>query len=169
MPASRSARAMTLAPRSWPSRPGLAITTRIFWDIFSWQPAAGGWQQLAAGSSCPLPAARCLLDYRRFFVFPPHMPQRVAHFAYCGIRPHRLDQQRHGVGRSARALLQRVKGRANASIVAALPDPIELGQLTFRGRFVDVERSNRRAVLADEVVEAHDNLVALLTGLLDTL
>src|ERR671933_280330 len=30
MPASRSARAMILAPRSWPSRPGFAITTRIF-------------------------------------------------------------------------------------------------------------------------------------------
>src|SRR5215212_5439579 len=28
MPASRSARAMIFAPRSWPSRPGLAITTR---------------------------------------------------------------------------------------------------------------------------------------------
>src|SRR5436305_15167971 len=30
MPASRSARAMIFAPRSWPSRPGLAISTRIF-------------------------------------------------------------------------------------------------------------------------------------------
>src|SRR5919204_6821194 len=30
MPASRSARAMIFAPRSCPSRPGLAITTRIF-------------------------------------------------------------------------------------------------------------------------------------------
>src|ERR1700722_9762836 len=29
MPASRKARAMILAPRSWPSRPGLATTTRI--------------------------------------------------------------------------------------------------------------------------------------------
>src|SRR5579872_862833 len=29
MPASRSARAMTLAPRSCPSRPGLATSTRI--------------------------------------------------------------------------------------------------------------------------------------------
>src|SRR5581483_870096 len=28
MPASRSARATTLAPRSWPSRPGLAMRTR---------------------------------------------------------------------------------------------------------------------------------------------
>src|SRR3954451_15198441 len=33
MPASRSARAMILAPRSWPSRPGLATTTRIFWVV----------------------------------------------------------------------------------------------------------------------------------------
>src|SRR2546422_900228 len=30
MPASRRARAMIFAPRSWPSRPGFAITTRIF-------------------------------------------------------------------------------------------------------------------------------------------
>src|SRR5579871_2112460 len=29
MPASSSALAITLAPRSWPSRPGLATTTRI--------------------------------------------------------------------------------------------------------------------------------------------
>src|SRR5450755_2650837 len=29
MPASRKARAMTLAPRSWPSRPGFATKTRI--------------------------------------------------------------------------------------------------------------------------------------------
>src|SRR5579864_7553620 len=29
MPASRNARAITLAPRSWPSRPGLATSTRI--------------------------------------------------------------------------------------------------------------------------------------------
>src|ERR1051325_3129065 len=30
MPASRNARAMTLAPRSWPSSPGFATSTRIF-------------------------------------------------------------------------------------------------------------------------------------------
>jgi hypothetical protein len=30
IPASRSARAMTLAPRSCPSRPGFAMTTRHF-------------------------------------------------------------------------------------------------------------------------------------------
>src|SRR5215472_1312323 len=30
IPASRKARAITLAPRSWPSRPGFATNTRIF-------------------------------------------------------------------------------------------------------------------------------------------
>jgi hypothetical protein len=33
MPASRNARAMIFAPRSCPSRPGLATTTRIFWVV----------------------------------------------------------------------------------------------------------------------------------------
>src|SRR5712692_5960562 len=35
MPASRSARAMIFAPRSWPSRPGFAISTRIFFCIIN--------------------------------------------------------------------------------------------------------------------------------------
>src|SRR3954452_7788684 len=37
MPASRRARAMIFAPRSWPSSPGLATTTRIFrvWVLFT--------------------------------------------------------------------------------------------------------------------------------------
>src|SRR2546428_10157722 len=46
IPASRRARAMILAPRSWPSRPGLATTTRIFFcavgaDIVEGRPAGG--------------------------------------------------------------------------------------------------------------------------------
>src|SRR3984885_12397349 len=47
MPASRRARAMILAPRSCPSRPGLATTTRIFLSVteatgVSRHPAARG-------------------------------------------------------------------------------------------------------------------------------
>src|SRR5687768_8740946 len=44
MPASRSARAMILAPRSWPSRPGLATTTPILprpSTLAGWIDAAG--------------------------------------------------------------------------------------------------------------------------------
>src|SRR5262249_19085244 len=36
MPASRNARAITLAPRSWPSSPGLATSTRIFRSAGIW-------------------------------------------------------------------------------------------------------------------------------------
>src|SRR5579864_951033 len=37
MPASRNARAITLAPRSWPSSPGLATSTRIFRSEAIWK------------------------------------------------------------------------------------------------------------------------------------
>src|SRR5262249_17298507 len=36
MPASRRARAITLAPRSWPSSPGLATSTRILRSVDIW-------------------------------------------------------------------------------------------------------------------------------------
>src|SRR5688572_7119615 len=38
-PASRSARATILAPRSWPSRPGLATTTRILRSVIIGTPS----------------------------------------------------------------------------------------------------------------------------------
>src|SRR6476646_7141807 len=55
MPASRSARAMIFAPRSWPSRPGLATTTRILRLLPC--PAAG-----ASDSAVPSIGARLLHD-----------------------------------------------------------------------------------------------------------
>src|SRR6187200_1134651 len=42
MPASRSARAMIFAPRSWPSSPGLATTTRILRLVSALVANAGG-------------------------------------------------------------------------------------------------------------------------------
>src|SRR3954465_2079109 len=64
MPASRSARAMIFAPRSWPSRPGLATTTRILR-----LPCA-----VAAGFSAVPSMARSLGDGRRDAVTNPHRP-----------------------------------------------------------------------------------------------
>src|SRR5207253_3940500 len=110
MPASRSARAITLAPRSCPSRPGLAMTTRIF---------------------CTLKPDTS--NYRRFFVFSPDVPQRVAHFAHGCIGPHGVNEQRHRVGRTARPILQGVQRGPNARVVARLPQLIELAKLPFRG------------------------------------
>src|SRR5947209_1645814 len=46
-PASRSARAMTLAPRSWPSKPGLAMSTRSGgWSDMPVRPGRVGFDQL---------------------------------------------------------------------------------------------------------------------------
>src|ERR1700674_758444 len=60
MPASRSARAMILAPRSWPSRPGLATTTRILPRLDAAEGGDGG--DMADGRlpcTSKRPADRC--------------------------------------------------------------------------------------------------------------
>src|SRR5436305_1271850 len=56
MPASRSARAMIFAPRSCPSRPGLAITTRILRATAASLAAEGGAVR-ALGAVLPQPAS----------------------------------------------------------------------------------------------------------------
>ena len=56
MPASRSARAITFTPRSWPSSPGFAITTRILVSI-----RAQAYVEPSGyhpGDACPRPARR---------------------------------------------------------------------------------------------------------------
>src|SRR5688572_11378487 len=149
MPASRSARAMTFAPRSWPSSPGLAMTTRIL-DM--------GFGLRVSGYK---------LDYRLFHVFAPDIPERVAHFADGGIRPDCFEQQRHGVSGGHRPFAQRVKGPLDAAVVAAAAQRLELGQLRLAGGFVDVEDADRLLVLLDEVVDADDDALAGLDGLLE--
>src|SRR5215475_1962101 len=65
IPASRSARAMTFAPRSWPSSPGLAMRTRIFF--------IGGATNSAFSSNCDL------------FVGAKSVAHGVADFAEGGV------------------------------------------------------------------------------------
>src|SRR6516225_2761432 len=87
MPASRSALAMTFAPRSWPSRPGLAMSTRIF---FSGIP-----ESLEAFSS-----VLEILSASRdggFFVGAEDGSHRVADLAKRSVRFHRAVDVRHQV------------------------------------------------------------------------
>src|SRR5262245_37372968 len=144
MPASRRALAMTLAPRSWPSSPGFAMITRILCT-----------ETLAAS------------NYRRFLVFPPDFPKRIAHFADGRIPADGFDEQRHRIGRAAGAFLEGVQGRADAAIVPRLTQPIERCQLPLGRRLVDVERANRLVLVSDELIDADDDLVALLDRLLE--
>src|SRR6266540_1069125 len=57
MPASRSARAMIFAPRSWPSRPGLATTTRILRSVFGFSAAPASMAPPRIPSVVPLAGA----------------------------------------------------------------------------------------------------------------
>src|SRR5436305_5006012 len=70
MPASRSARAMILAPRSWPSRPGFATTTRIFFSVGE---AIGGSGILDL--RCGAPARRAPSSPPRTEATPDHDPR----------------------------------------------------------------------------------------------
>src|SRR4030095_13225460 len=113
MPASRSARAMTLAPRSCPSSPGLAIRTRI----------------LGAVESMALPQPQRYEEHKGrhegawsehggFFIFPPDLAQRVAHLAERGVRAGGLEDRVHQVARAAGGLLQRAQRRRDPLLVA---------------------------------------------------
>src|SRR5919112_5579982 len=58
IPASRSARAMIFAPRSCPSRPGLATTTRIFWLVLGADIGRGRGDSMARTTTGPRGAPR---------------------------------------------------------------------------------------------------------------
>src|SRR5215831_5331389 len=111
MPASRSARAMTLAPRSCPSSPGFAITTRSF------------------RTSALLPSALvpCALNDRYLFVLAPHIAERVAHLTNRRIRANGVEDGRHQVVTfRAGGGAQGVERALNRAGVTRLFQPFEL-------------------------------------------
>src|ERR687892_2814770 len=125
MPASRSARAITLAPRSCPSRPVLAMTTLIC-DTFCLQ-APGFRRWLGLGGS----------NYRLFYVLAPDIAQRIAHLTNRRIGPDGLEQRFHGVGVAGSGHAQRIERPFHLPGIAAPPHLLEAGQLPVAGRFVD--------------------------------
>src|SRR2546422_9919990 len=86
IPASRSARATTLAPRSWPSRPGFAIRTRIF---FAMGPAS---------------------IQKGLLPDPEDLPHHVADLAERRPRPDRVRDERHTVSVPLACLRERIEG-----------------------------------------------------------
>src|SRR5919107_6396117 len=102
MPASRSARAMTFAPRSWPSSPGFATRTRIFLSLM----LEGG-----------------------LLVESVNVAQRVADFAERGVGAHGLDGRGHRVVAVARGpfeFFERVGDRARVAPRLRLLQTFEL-------------------------------------------
>src|SRR5690349_6195583 len=88
IPASRNARAITLAPRSWPSRPGLAMTTLSLRISLA---RSVGPADVRTGRS----SGRS--DDWHFLVFSPHLAKRVAHLADRRIGADRVEDWRHQV------------------------------------------------------------------------
>src|SRR5262245_14098916 len=167
MPASRRARAITLAPRSCPSRPGFAMTTRSLrmsvvssqGSVASGQP--GNWP-LATGH-WPLQPS---YDWD-FLVLAPHVAKRVADLADRGVGADRIDDRRHQVRGGPCRGPKRIERSDDRVVVARLLEFFELRQLRAGGGLVDVEDLDRRLVLLHEVVDADDDFLLPLDGLLE--
>src|SRR5262249_40975155 len=117
MPASRSARAITFAPRSWPSSPGFAMTTlslRI---------------RIVKGRRS---------DDGHFLVLAPDVAERVAHLADGGVGADGVDDARHQVLGGLRGRAQTVERALHRLVVARPAQLLELCELCIGRRFVDV-------------------------------
>src|ERR1700704_4702465 len=75
-PASRSARATSFAPRSWPSSPGFATRTR---------------------TGITFPPASHPLEHRRLLELAPLVLEHVDHLPHRAVRVHALHEARHQV------------------------------------------------------------------------
>src|SRR6188472_2288001 len=118
---------MTFAPRSCPSSPGLAMTTRIFWlmSVSVLSPRS------SVHRHCLLLTAYRLLrtasDYRILDVLAPDFPQTVTHLTNGGMGLHRLDQQRHQIRFALRAALQALDGGVHTRSIAPAAGVVEAG------------------------------------------
>src|SRR5262245_19717506 len=145
MPASRRARATTFAPRSCPSRPGLATSTRI---LFIDSPR------------------RSSLEDRRLLVLAPHLPERVAHLAERGVGAGGLEDGDHDVVLAPGDLLETSEGRAQPVVVAGGLERGHPGRLLLRHLLVDVEYGVR-PFLHHVVVDPDDDLLLPFHRLLE--
>src|SRR5437867_5738261 len=133
MPASRSARAITLAPRSCPSRPGLATNTRIGLFIKS--------------------------DRARFLIGAEHVPQSVADFTQRRVGANGLQQIRHGVLRTLGRAPEVIERPGHSGPVPPLPQRRQLAYLAFVRCLIDLQDVDGLFAVRLERIDTHDNLI----------
>src|SRR2546425_2789327 len=138
IPASRSARATTLAPRSWPSRPGFAIRTRIFFAI---RPAS---------------------IEERLLPHPEDLPHHVADLAKRRFRSDRVEDERHRVRVPLAGLAQGVQRPLVFLRVPFLPNSLEAPQLPLERLLRHPEWLDLGLLVDDEVVHPHDDPLLVL-------
>src|SRR5690606_21429003 len=157
MPASRSARAMTFAPRSCPSRPGLATKTRIL----RWETAAVGNDATSYWTGFSR-----RLQNLDLIVFAKDGPQLVHDLAQGGVGPHRLQDGRHQVFGARGRLPHPGQGRPHPAGVPLPPHPGQaLPLLGFDFR-PDLQDGDRRLLVDGVGVDADDDLLARLDAAL---
>src|SRR6185503_15899768 len=140
MPASRSAAATTLAPRSWPSRPGLAISTRM-------------------GSSIVPPS-----ENRRLAPGAEDLAQHVHHLAQRRVGLGALHEGGHEVHRRAGVDADAVERLAHLGGAARPAQLAQLAAALALGLVADLEHLEAVVLLVrlHELVDAHDDLPARL-------
>src|SRR5581483_8773478 len=145
MPASRSARAMIFAPRSWPSRPGFATTTRIFLSV-----------EVLIG--------RGSLERRRLGVAAEHVLERGDHLALGHLGARGVEQVGHQVfALVAGGALESLERGGRRGLVAALAERLHARDLLLLELGVDPQDRDDIAFVALGVsVYAHH---LALTGL----
>src|SRR5579864_2526174 len=133
MPASRNARAITLAPRSWPSSPGLATNTRIGLFIQS--------------------------DRARFPIGAEHIPQSAADFAERGISADSVQNIRHGVLRTLGRAPQRIQRPGYSRSLPPGPQRHQLAYLALMRHLIDLKDLDGFLVTRLERIDTYDNLI----------
>src|SRR4029077_9735831 len=112
MPASRNARAITLAPRSCPSSPGLATSTRIRLFIQS--------------------------DRARFPIGAEHIPQSVTDFTERRVSADSVQNVRHGVFRTLGRASQGIQRRGYSPLIPPGPQRRQLAYLARMRHPIDL-------------------------------
>src|SRR5579862_9599534 len=130
MPASRRARAITLAPRSWPSSPGLATRTRMGWED--------------------------ILEVGSLRVSAEDGAEGIADFSQGGVGSDGVEQERHGVFGAFSGALEGVECVSNSVTVAPGAECGEFLPLVSGGVLVDLQQLDGLLV-GLEAVDADDD------------
>src|SRR5438105_4709761 len=147
MPASRSAMATTLAPRSWPSRPGLATRTRMGLAIMRLDVLDQPCWRLAKVLRCAqddMNRRLARLDYARRLVFAEDPAQGVADLADGGVGANRVEDWRHKVGGAGGGFGHGGKGSVDGGGVAAGAELGQAGDLALGQAGIEPQGVGRR-------------------------
>src|SRR5579864_316198 len=133
MPASRRARAITLAPRSCPSNPGLATSTRIRLFIQS--------------------------DCARLLIGAEHIPQSVTDFTERCVSADSVQNIRHRILRTLGRAPQGVQRPGHSRPIPPRPQRRQLTHLTLMRCLIDLKDLDGFLAIRLERIDTHDNLI----------